>query len=611
MRRFSIRGSLCGVVFAAWGGGAAAQNVVPDRIVPDTVVVDHHYETADRFYRNLEESTENMPLMRRLVTALVSDDDRLGTDSAAMILEREVVYFSAFEGKRIDAIRIVRDDVYAGHYPRGDLRTLVNDLHFVTREHNIRRNLLFRIGEQVDPFVFAQTEELLRGQSYLSEVSILLTESKDGQGVIVEVLTRDAWSIGVTMRSAFHERRYLDIYDSNFLGSGNRLDLRTYVSLRGRKYGGNMLQYHAGNLWGSFFELDLIGGWGYEEHDFGIRMDKEYLRPTDFIAGGAVEDRRNYEWETLRDTIPLVRSRNLEAWVGRSWEWPATHGSFYLGARAQHLRFLERPQVSADSNTYYHSRRLLLFHTGIYRETYYQGNMIYGYGATENIPYGHRFEFTGGRLWGEFGERWYGAFDAAVGMQTKIGYFSAGTTLGTYWDEAGKPTQGALEVRFDGFSNLWKAGRSYMRQFLSLRYLSGFDRLHGEGERLTFWQQNNLRGMRNPWLSANTRLVVQNETVLFSPIYFYGFRFVFFGFADLGWIGDDAQPLRNDFYTSVGVGVRLKNERLIFGTIQLSLGMGVGRNGWIDKYRHFRFATQPSLRVPRFRAERPTAFDFR
>lgn len=598
------------ILFAACTLRGYAQTVVPDRIVPDTAVIRKQYEESNRFYDKLHEKAEDSRFARRLVRALISEDDqRFTAESVETSLEKEVAYFSEFEGKRIDSIRIYRGNIFNGQYSSGDFRTLANSLHAVTRENKIWRNILFKEGETVSPLVFAQNEQLLRSLSYLTDASILLEENGDG-GVIVNIITRDSWSIGLTVRSVPNSRRYIDIYDSNIFGSGDRLDLRTYVNYKGKMYGGNMLEYHASNLWGSFFQLDMIGGWGYEERHFGIKLDKEYILPSDFIAGGIAEDKKYYEWETLADTMPLNRHRNYDLWAGKSWAFPAVNGSFYMGARFQDLTFYERPEVRPDSNTYYHSRRMLLFNTGIYRETYYRGNMIYGYGRTENVPYGHRFEFTAGRVWGEFGDKWYTAFDAAVGKQTQIGYFRAGATISSYWDEKSKPLQGALELEFDAFSNLWKVRRSYLRQFLTIRYLQGFDRLEGEGEQLTFWRDNSPRGLRNDYRSANSRLVMKNETVLFSPVYFYGFRFVFFGFADLGWIGNDKMPFRNDFYTAFGLGVRLKNERLIFNTIQLSFGVALNKNGWAD-YRHFRYSTQQSLEVPRFRADLPDVFEFR
>ena len=608
------KGAILIALWVAAALGLRAQAVVPDRIIPDTVTYQHHFDESNRFYRRLYQRSEDSRLARRLYRALVSAEERHhAPESPETALEKEVGYFRNFEGRTIRSIHVNRSNVFRSDYPASDFRTLANGLHAVTAERKIRRNIFFKVGETVSPMTFASNEQFLRSRSYLSDAYILLEESADGDGVDVYIVTRDSWSIGLTIGSVpgGDGRRYLDLYDDNIFGSGDRLDLRTYFNYKGGKvYGGNMLEYHASNLWGSFFQLDMIAGWGYDERRFGIRMDKEYLQPTDFIAGGAIEDIRHYEQMMLQDTVRVNRYRNFDGWAGKSWEVPSLHSSFYIGGRYQHLTFLDRPSVAPDSNSYYHSRQTLLFNTGIYRETYYQGNMIYGYGRTENIPYGHRFEVTAGRCWGEFRDKWYTDFTAQIGMQTRSGYFRTQGTVGTFWDGKLKPTQSVLELKLDYFSNLMKIRRSYLRQFMNVRYLQGYNRLSGEGEEVTFWQDAKPRGLRNDWVSGNTRLVGRNETVVFSPIYFYGFRFAFFGFADVGWIGDRSVPFENDFYSAIGLGVRLKNERLIFGTIQLQFGFALNGSGFMD-YRHVRFSSEQAFRAPRFKAVRPEFFEFR
>ncbi len=37
-----------------------------------------------------------------------------------------------------------------------------------------------------------------------------------------------------------------------------------------------------------------------------------------------------------------------------------------------------------------------------------------------------------------------------------------------------------------------------------------------------------------------------------------------FGFADFGLIGDNGNIFKNNFYATVGLGIRIKNEHLIF-----------------------------------------------
>jgi hypothetical protein len=594
--------------------GVRAQVVIPDRIVPDTAVIQRQYEESNRFYERLERRAEDSRLARWLYRALVSEDDRTGRADppARSALEREVDYFRQFEGRRINAIRIFRNNVFSDTYPKGDLRRLANSLHGITREDRIRRNLLFREGESLDAALFARNEQMLRAQDYLADAYIVIEPAWDDEGVDIYVITRDSWSIGGTVRSVPHNaRRYIDLYDSNILGSGNRLDLRTYVGFKGKMYGGNMLEYQATNLWGSFFDLEALAGIGYQERRLGIGLRKPFILPTDFMAGAAARYDKFYEWQTMVDTALLVGRRDYDVFAGKSWDFPATNSSFYVAARYQDQDWFAHPTVRTDTNTYYHSRRMVLVSTGIYRETWYRGNMIFGYGTTENIPYGHRFEFTGGRYWSEFGDRWYGAFTAAAGRALGRGYLRAEATISSFFTDYHRPERSALGFRIDAFSGLWPLGRSHLRQFLRIHYLAGFDRSRGEGETLTFFGEDSPEGFRFQPDHGKVRLTVAAESVLFTPVYLYGFRFAFFAFGDVGWLGNHNLPFRNDPYASVGVGVRLKNERLVLNTFQIRLGVGFStRRGWVD-YRHVRFSSESRLLIPTFRAQEPGLYLFR
>jgi hemolysin activation/secretion protein len=61
--------------------------------------------------------------------------------------------------------------------------------------------------------------------------------------------------------------------------------------------------------------------------------------------------------------------------------------------------------------------------------------------------------------------------------------------------------------------------------------------------------------------------------VLFSPINFYGFRFAFFGFVDLGILFGTNEFARNgEVLSSIGLGIRIRNDNLVFNTFQIRLG---------------------------------------
>jgi hypothetical protein len=71
-------------------------------------------------------------------------------------------------------------------------------------------------------------------------------------------------------------------------------------------------------------------------------------------------------------------------------------------------------------------------------------------------------------------------------------------------------------------------------------------------------------------LKGDKRLFLNNEFVYYSPHYLYGFRFVYYAFADAAIINHSKGALfDNPMYLSAGIGLRLRNERLVFNTIQL------------------------------------------
>jgi hypothetical protein len=63
------------------------------------------------------------------------------------------------------------------------------------------------------------------------------------------------------------------------------------------------------------------------------------------------------------------------------------------------------------------------------------------------------------------------------------------------------------------------------------------------------------------------------ESVLFSPANYFGFRFAFFAFADIGCLfGTNENIGNNDIVSSVGLGIRIRNDNLVFNTLQIRLG---------------------------------------
>jgi hypothetical protein len=69
---------------------------------------------------------------------------------------------------------------------------------------------------------------------------------------------------------------------------------------------------------------------------------------------------------------------------------------------------------------------------------------------------------------------------------------------------------------------------------------------------------------------GGTRITANWESVWYNSRSFYGFRTSPFAFGNITYLRTVGQPIdKGDIYSSIGSGMRIRNENLIFGTIEL------------------------------------------
>ena len=79
--------------------------------------------------------------------------------------------------------------------------------------------------------------------------------------------------------------------------------------------------------------------------------------------------------------------------------------------------------------------------------------------------------------------------------------------------------------------------------------------------------------------------------------------------ADLGILGYNGNLFKNGFYSTIGIGVRIKNEHLIFRTINIRLGFAVGRTGLLNA-NYFHINTEDKRQPIRYRPQKATVTDY-
>jgi hypothetical protein len=148
-----------------------------------------------------------------------------------------------------------------------------------------------------------------------------------------------------------------------------------------------------------------------------------------------------------------------------------------------------------------------------------------------------------------------------------------------------------------------------MRNFLSIDYTRGFNRY--ADEYLYFIRENGFAGFRNDSTRNSRRLTFGIESVLFTPANFYGFKFAVYGFTDYGLLYSTNQFVGNGFVlSSIGLGVRIRNDNLLFNTLQIRFCFYPKLPDYSD-IKHLIISGEQLLKPDNFEPGRPGLLPFK
>lgn len=567
---------------------------------------------SNTFYDSLQARSSRSWFFRTVTSWLIRSASENDSSQPNMEFENSQHYFQQFEGDRISAIRIVQANVF--ERSRDEKMSwgerFVDGLHVLTSEKQLRQNLLFHVGDTIDPRSMAINEILIRNLPYISTSFIVISRDMiDTTNVVVNIFARDNWTISGD--ASIGGTSNLKLYDRNFLGSGDMLSLQ--YTFGEPRYESLEAIYAINNLGGSFADVTARLGVGRVKNRAQLEVIRPYILSDDVFYGGRAGYEQDSQLIASRDMTMLVNKSDYALWAGYSWGINVNKGTnFYTSFGLNSVKFNKRPEIIPGDMPYFYNSTTALMNLGFSSERFLQGNMIYGYGRIEDIPYGFKFETTMGVQWNEvLGKRLYLGAKLLGGDYYPFGYLQGAIGAGSFLNcTTGELEQSVVRMSLRYFSPLIRAGRQYFRQFVSATVINGFNRMTGDGERLGFLPTADIRGVGADWHQmATNRLTVSAESVMFSSLFLYHFRFAFFAWGDCGWLGDNPNHFKNSFSAAIGVGVRIKNERLIFGSFQFRFGIAL--NNPLDmRYNGFQFATYENLILNRFNPEPPAMLPY-
>ena len=483
-----------------------------------------------------------------------------------------------------------------------------NTLHNTTKEWVIRDHVFFRPKKPLNAYLLADNERYLRDLDFILDARILvLPLDHTSDSIDVMLITRDVFSIGGSLNPRGVNETKFRIYDVNFLGWGQRLQFNGYydqpripnfgyeVYYRKSSLGGSLVNVTAG-----YTQLNTGSSYGPEEEEaYYLRLDRPLVSPYSRLAGG-LEFSRNWSknFYEAPDTIYRVYRYSVkDVWFGYNIDARQTdkdRARHFVSARFFQQKFSQRPAQSQDAqNPVYNSRTYWLGSFTFFKQEFYKTQYVYGFGRTEDVPYGYNMSLLAG--WQNLLslQRAYVGLDAEKSfVHSRGNFYTVGLRIGGFpyrgtWEDAALLLYGRL------FSKVKQTKLFLIRQSVDLDFTYVFNQRTN-----TLLDINNtfgLEGFRADSLLGTKRLHARYEIVLYSPWSLLGFRLAPILLTDVAMIAPQNRTVFYDKpFLGIGGGIRTRNENLVFGTIELKF---IYYPRTVENINNFRVTFTSNLRI--------------
>ena len=526
--------------------------------------------------------------------------------------------FQPYSGRIIRNIRIrTREFEIIDSSRRLDnrLKRLSDQLHHKTRDFVIRNHLFFSKNDRLSPYILGDNERHLRDLPFTRDAAIRVRPvqgSKDS--VDVFVITNDVLSIGGSFRMHNTETVSATVKEDNFLGYGDQVSVQGLFDAARSEHFGYGFDFTKRNIMGSFVNVSagftnfakIINLAEREERVSFLRITRPLVnRFMKWTYGGEValhKTQNFYSPDSLYQHDYQYKYALFDTWASWNMDADKPDANGYdieprlrrlVGLRVFRQYFDYRPlRFEQEYDFRYADIAAVLGAFSIFKQNFYKTQYIYGFGRNEDVPEGLEASFTTG--WTKKQERQR----PFAGISFEHYFFNDAKHYFDYTLKAGaflydkKLEDIDLLARLDYFSDLNDLKRWKQRYFLGASITKQLNSVLGEPVRIE--SQYGLEELRNNNLSGNFRATVKAESVFFSPWTVLFFRFAPFVFTNATYINlkinKESVP---KLYASVGGGIRIRNESLIFGTTEFR-GMYFPRKNFRNE--SWRFEVNTNIR---------------
>jgi hypothetical protein len=510
------------------------------------------------------------------------------TSQDSTFFQRSEESFQPFAGKVIR--RIVIRNLSFGENVNDTAHTIISALTRTadrlqsnTQDWVIRDMLFIKKGQLVDPYRLADNERFLRDQNFIKDARIIIRRTPSEDSVDVVIRLRDVFSWGAEVKTSGINDVQVSIYDANFLGMAQRLELTALYDRTRHPVVGPQIMYRKTSAFGSFVNveasyttIDKGASLGYEnEKAYYLKLDRPLYTPNARFAGG-LELSWNQSTNVYEKPPTLFSDYKYQlgdVWLGYNigvYKQKKTgldnRRRRFISARFFDQHFTQPPKLDSFDARYV-NRRYMLGQFTWYKINFYRTNYIYGFGRTEDIPVGMVRKVTIGPAQVDSLRRLYVGWEYEHWLVDRYkNYWSYSLALGTnLYRKEWQDNTAFLNISW--FSRLFEFRKFKLRQFANVNYSAIYNR--HVNEPLYINNEFGLDRFSTDSVRATQRISAGTETSLYTRWKLLGFRIGFFAFGRATLMTPKQTGIfQGGFFPAIGGGIRTRNENLIFGTIE-------------------------------------------
>jgi hypothetical protein len=517
------------------------------------------------------------------------------TDTNRDVIANNIELLSKYNGKQINNIIIEQHNFSTNiNLPqvnqKDNFTNIANKLHKSSSDNTIRKNLFFKPNDLLNPIIIAYNEKWLRDLTFIQDARIIAIPVKyDTNKVDLFIITKDIFPLGGNLNIKNQNSFDASLSDENLFGTGNRLKINhNFDNTRIPKpaFG---YELTLRNLFGSFINMNA----GMNDYTNSISdgsrsaMNKHLLGELPFLhplsnwtGGFELMEFKNTNAYPSKWSDSLFNSKlnyhydTKDFWLGYQLFFKTKLNKINRRHIIQ-LRHFEnsfniRPiNFLAQLDKNYRNINANFLSITVFNQNIIRTKYLYGFGRNEDLPIGQSLSLTLGNYYRDHNSISYTGLNyEKYALQSSGNYSHLNFNIGSsYTEKKFQDFRFLSSLEIIGKLKYSKNGSPYRHLF----NISIAQTLNNKfNEALLIYSNYGIPQLNKEQIKGGTRISGNWESVLYSAKTIYGFKSSPFVFANLTYIKAIDEVKKNGgIFAAVGTGTRIRNENLIFGTIEL------------------------------------------